>query len=312
MTSTAAMLAALTLVGAAQDPAPAPPPQSPPPSPAAALPDVIVDGRSPEQYVRDFVAEVAAPARGWAVARWNGSLCVGVANLNPEPAQYMVDRISQVALELGADPGEPGCNPSVVVIFTEDGRALATGLVEADRQAFHLGVGGMDRGKAALADFKNAETPVRWWHVSLPADRDTNVRAIRLPGDDPDRPVQVRGTGSRLNSNIVSYLNKVIIIVDVSRLGDTNFVQLTDYVALVAMAQIDPEADTTAYDTVLNVFNAPNAAAGLTDWDWSYLEALYSNPSRRANPGAFNGAIADIMIHERRSETRSAEADGED
>lgn len=306
MTSTTAALAALVLAAAAQDAPASPTPAPQTPAPATALPDVVIDGRSAEQYVRDFVADVMAPARGWSVARWRGSLCVGVANLQPEPAQFMVDRVSEVALALGADPGEPGCNPSVVVLFTEDGRALATGLVEADRQAFHLGVGGMDRGKVALEAFKNAEAPVRWWHVSLPADRDTNTRAIRLPGDDG--PPMIRTLGGRLNTEIESYLNKVIIIVDVTRLGDTSFVQLTDYVALIAMAQIDPDADTAAYDTVLNVFDAPNSAPGLTEWDWAYLEALYSNRSRRANPGAFNGAVADIMIHDRRREARAAEA----
>ena len=293
--STAALFAALTLAGVAQTP-----PQDPPVAPPAAeseLPEVLVDGRSVEEFTRDFVTEVAAPARGWSVARWEGRLCVGVANLDPEPAQYLIDRVSDVARRLGAEPREPGCEPTVLVIFTDNGRGLATGLVESDRRAFHLGVGGLDRGKAALEAFKQTDAPVRWWHVSLPADRDTNSRAVRLPGDD--QPPFIYSLATRLNTEVVSYLNKVIIIVDVTDLGATNFAQLTDYIALIAMAQIDPDADTGAYHTVLNIFDTPGQAAGLTDWDWSYLEALYSNPSRRRNPRAFNGAIADIMIAER-------------
>lgn len=300
--TTAALFAALVLAGAAQATPQDPP--TPPPADQTVLPEVVVDGRSVEEFTRDYVTEVAAPARGWSVARWEGRLCVGVANLDPEPAQYLIDRVSDVARRLGAEPREPGCDPTVLVIFTDDGSALATGLVEADRRAFHLGVSGLDRGKVALEAFKQSDAPVRWWHVSLPADRDTNSRAIRLPGDD-GAPF-ISSLASRLNTEIVSYLNKVIIIVDVSDLHGANFTQLTDYVALIAMAQIDPEADTTAYHTVLNIFDAPDQAVGLTDWDWSYLEALYSNPSRRDNPRAFSGAIANIMIA---GQEREAKAD---
>jgi len=37
-----------------------------------------------------------------------------------------------------------------------------------------------------------------------------------------------------------------IIIVDVERLGGANLVQLADYLTLVALAQVDAEADTAA------------------------------------------------------------------
>jgi hypothetical protein len=51
-------------------------------------------------YIKDFVDEVAAPARSRGYARWQRSVCIGVHNLETTAAQYIVDRISSLALEL--------------------------------------------------------------------------------------------------------------------------------------------------------------------------------------------------------------------
>ena len=38
--------------------------------------------------------------------------------------------------------------------------------------------------------------------------------------------------------------------------------QLADYVAMVTLAQIDPDADTRGYASILNLFQTPDAAPG--------------------------------------------------
>lgn len=94
-----------------------------PPPPATAQPvaddpialeDIEVTGTPLTSMIRDFVNEVAAPNRGRGLARWSESICVGVANLRTEPAQYIVDRVSTVAEDIGLTPGQPGCTPNIV------------------------------------------------------------------------------------------------------------------------------------------------------------------------------------------------------
>ena len=54
---------------------------------------------------------------------------------------------------------------------------------------------------------------------------------------------------------------------------------------MVALAQVDAEADTAAYPTILNLFADPaSAPAGLTDWDRSYLTALYDAELNQLQP----------------------------
>ena len=100
--------------------------QEPAGSAVAQLGDVVVEGRRLRSVVQNFVGEVAAPATGdRGPARWNGPVCIGVVNLRAEVAQYIVDRASDVARELGLEAGEPGCAANVLIIAAADGQAVA-------------------------------------------------------------------------------------------------------------------------------------------------------------------------------------------
>ena len=49
-----------------------------------------------------------------------------------------------------------------------------------------------------------------------------------------------------------------------------------DLQALIALAQVEPDADYSEFDTVLNLFEPDVTVPGLTEWDLIYLRALYS------------------------------------
>lgn len=275
--SIVSVMAALALF---QQPASA---QSPPPpaqEPPVALEDVIVEARRLEELTREFVDEVSAPANNRGLARWRGGVCVGVVNIRAEVAQALADRISQVAMEYGLRPRDPGCRPNILVTFADDGAAMGDAMVERRRQVFRVGVGGLDRGNVALRDFRQSDRPVRWWHVSVPTDALSGTQGIRLPGDEVAPRVRGEGLVNR-GRGIRDDLNKVIIVVDINRIDSVMLPQLADYLALVALAQVDPDGDTSRYETILNLFDNPEGSPGLTGWDRAYLEALYGGPSER-------------------------------
>lgn len=259
--------------------------------------DIVVNGRPLDDMVNDFVSEISRPASRRGLARWHRDVCVGVVNLPATHAQYMVDRISQVAAEVGLEPGEPGCSPRVIIIATDDGAALATSLVGGVGVDFNLGTHQTDAGSRALRDFQTSDRAVRWWHTSLPTDSETGQTAIRLPGQagtdgNPSAPIINVFAASRVNSQIRDDLVRVVIVIDVDRLENTSFEQLADYVSLIALAQIDADARTEGYDTIMNLFNGSGAPSGLTDWDLGYLQALYSTHPQRINPNALTAAVA--------------------
>lgn len=255
------------------------------------LEDIVVNGRPLDDMAQDFVSEISRPANRRGLARWHDRVCVGVVNLPAAHAQFMVDRISEVAATVGLEPGEPGCSPRVIVIATDDGAAMARSLVGHDDVEFNLGSLQTDAGTRALRDFQRSDRAVRWWHTSLPVNSDTGRAAIRLRDDDGP-PVINRFAASRLNSQIRDDLIRVIIIVDVTKLEGTTFEQLSDYVALVSLAQIDADAQTADFDTIMNLFGGQGAPDGLTPWDVGYLQALYATHPQRINPNTLTTSVA--------------------
>lgn len=282
-----------------------------PPQPQAVqdpveLGDVTVEARRLRAVVQDFVGEIAAPAASRGPARWNGAVCVGVVNLRADVAQYIVDRTSDVARELGVAAGEPGCSPNVLIIAAADGRAVADGIVAARRNAFNPGGSGMTRSLRALGEFRSSDAPIRWWHVSGPVDSESGELATRLPGYEAPRINVSRA--SRIRTDIRDDLFKAIIVVDVEQVAGLSLTQLADYCALVALAQVDPEADVAAFDTILNVF-ADATVPGLTAWDMDYLNALYGVEQSSVGANARGAEIVDQMTRRRMMEVAAPTAD---
>jgi hypothetical protein len=267
--------------------------QEPAAGPVAQLGDVVVEGRRLRSVVQNFVGEVAAPATGdRGPARWNGPVCIGVVNLRAEVAQYIVDRASDVARELGLEAGEPGCAANVLIIAAADGQAVADGIVEERRRAFVPGGSGMTRTLSALEDFRTSDAPVRWWHVSAPVDSESGELATRLPGRDAPQIAVSRA--SRIRTDIRDDLFKAIIVVDIGKVDAISLTQLADYCTLIALAQVDPKAEVASFETILNVFIDPTIT-GLTGWDRDYLAALYGIEQNRLG-SARGGEIVDLMM----------------
>lgn len=313
MSSLSAILGLTLALAAGAAPAQEPPAQGPRPQSSAQLEDVVVEGRQLEALVRNFVTEVSQPANNRGLARWNRPVCVGAVNLRHEIGQYVIDRISDVARELEVEAGEPGCRPNILIVAADDGAALASALVEDRPRNFDLRHNGTDAGTRAFRNFRTGDQPVRWWQISMPIDSETGGRAVRLPGDidpstgKPAAPQIQVFAASRLRTQIRDDMVRSIIIVDVERLAGANLVQLADYLALVALAQVDAEADTSAFPTILNLFADPaSAPAGLTDWDRSYLTALYEHDQLRINRNSQVRAVAEAVTRDRRAAAETA------
>lgn len=307
------MLYALMAAALLASPQSAPITQTPPASQdPVRLEDVVVDARRLEDTTEAYVDEVAAPARRRGLARWKDDMCVGVVNLESGTAQFLADRVSDVARSLGLRAHEPECHPSVLIVATSDGPGFTEAFVAMRPRLFRVGGAGMDRGSAELRDYINEERPVRWWHVSLPVDSETGDPVVRLPGyvGGSAAPNALGSSAqeyapntrihapSRLNDQTEDILKRVFIIVDVDQLNGASLEQLGDYVAMIAMAQVDPDADTGRFDTILNLFDDPaTAPTGLTGWDRAYLEGLYSvdSETHRINQRAQVQAVASAI-----------------
>lgn len=309
-------LPALLCLGAAPALAQSDPPTDRP-SDATQLEDVVVSGMSLEAQAESFVASVGAPVEGRKLATWSGPLCVGAAGLAAAPAGAMVDRVLDWAHSLGVRIGGPGCDLNVLIVFSADADQAARNLVKTRPLDFLSGVSSSHQGRGALRAFESSGRPVRWWHVSLPVDPETGDALVRLRREAPfsppreiTRPSDLGSygqitLGSRLYDDSIDALQSIVIVIDDAALDQTSFAQLSDYVAMVALAQVDPDTRPSA-PSILGIFEpgvAPQST--LSDWDQAFLQALYGTHQRNSLPRADSTVIARALA--RRLERTSRE-----
>lgn len=293
------LFAPVAMAGARQDL----PPQDPP---ASELDEVLVEGQRGLAATTRFVRTVAPPLTDRGMARWNGPVCVGALNMQADAAQAMADRVSDWAHSLGISIGAPGCEPNIIIVAADEVNRAAQGLVAARPRQFRIGAPGADRGAAALRLFQSSGTLVRWWHVSLPINIDTGAPAVRLPGQgvggfgDMTRPSDFGpnavASGSRLTRRVRDDLQQAIIVFDDDVLDRVTFAQLSDYVAMVALAHIDPTASVPGFPSILNLFqDGGHEEPTLTEWDRAFLQGLYSAEQTSDNSRANASEVADSM-----------------
>ncbi|HYD87426.1 MAG TPA: hypothetical protein VEA80_08125 [Vitreimonas sp.] len=253
--------------------------------------DLVITGSRFREMVRSFVQEVAPPELSEEqLARWNSRYCPLMAGIPARQAQYLVDRMSQRAHQLGLRPGDENCRPNVLVFITPDADVLAQALADDhDLVAYYNNAEyGNSLGRDALAAFVSSDAPVRWWHVAQTVTERGTI--ISNSGE------VVRSEASRLYRPTRQDFNRVLVIVDARQAAGLQFEALGDYLAMVTLAQLDASADTSQIPSILNLFGQRGASEPrLTDWDLAYLEGLYSAPRHAPDSNAQERAITREM-----------------
>ena len=266
---------------------------------AAPTPDdpIVVTGQRTREAIRSFVRQMAAAARSEnQLARWDRKICPGVAGLQARYAQFLIDRMAQRAFAVDLDVGEPNCRANILIVVTPDAAATTRELVENNRDAlgYYYERGRRTLGRRAFAAFENSTAPVRWWHVNHTVTRDGE--RVGETADASAPVTRLTGNASRLSRTSHQDIGAVYIIVDAQQVRGIAFESLADYLAMAALSQLDPAADTSPYPTILNLFaHAPDGAVAMTDWDLAYLRGLYSATRDAATASRQEGEIARTM-----------------
>ncbi|MBS0385426.1 MAG: hypothetical protein JSS00_08755 [Proteobacteria bacterium] len=273
-------------------------------------PPIIVEAHRDPRVVRNYVETVSVTSQAAGVlGRWNERICPSVAGASTTDAQFIIDRIARRANALGLQTGAPGCSPNITVVVTPNSDRFTQQVYEQRRQIL-IGANGVESttlGSAALQDFVNTPRPIRWWLVSqtVMSDgsilADTTSRAMQGSGAASARATQAaagsgptaasggggeglsginttRSNGTRLLGNTRQDFNYALVIIDSTRTAGAPLAAIADYVAFVALAQVNMSARAADYPTILNLFSAPSDQSRptqLTAWDIAYLDALY-------------------------------------
>ncbi len=269
---------------------------------------IVVEAPRQPELVRTYVDTVSITSpRAGVLGRWDQRICPGVVGASQSDAQFIIDQIARRAQGAGLRTGASGCSENIIIVVAPNSDRFAQQLY-AQRREMLIGANGVEStslGSQALQDFVNTPRPIRWWHVSqtVMGDgqvlADTEVRALQGSGAASAAANQAaasgsgmggasaeglsgvnatRARGSRLSGATRQDFNRAVIIIDSTRTAGVPLGTIADYVAFVALAQINPNASAAGYPTILNLFaSAPGQArpTQMTSWDVAYLDALY-------------------------------------
>ena len=273
-------------------------PGSAPPATSAPVENITVIATRPSEAVIDsFILSRATPTRlVGKLERWKVGICPLTMGLAPNFSNYVADRIREVATAVGApvDP-DPACKPNIEVVFTTTPQQLMDNVRKT--QPVYLGYHDNSSQAAELAKFTH---PMQAWYTTATDDTrgrpqvdsgtsggtTINIQPIHIGGpiQQPSGTITLNlphasaqtVTGSRLNDGLSSELFNVLIVAEPAKLQAYGMGTLSDYAAMLALAQPSLEA-CEELPSISNLL-APNCTATterLTDGDLAYLRSLY-------------------------------------
>ncbi|PZU58719.1 MAG: hypothetical protein DI552_06460 [Brevundimonas sp.] len=110
----------------------------------------------------------------------------------------------------------------------------------------------------------------------------------------------------------VTNIAGAIVVLDTREVGRVGINALGDYIAMIALARLEPNADVSGLNTVLNLFQDEEtrvSVEGLTTWDRAYLDGVYSAKRDALHAGWQEREIARSMQRALSRDARTAQAD---
>jgi hypothetical protein len=232
--------------------------------------DTVVVTGSREAVKREVETFVSNATRmdGQLIGRWRSYVCPVVAGVSDPQANFVRQRIIEVYDTVRKQQRKVGqaCTPNLFVIVSDEADQVIADWKQRDP--------GMFKWKSREGvSYSKGPGVVRTWHNATenPSQGDPLI-------ESSSAPPQGKMSGSRLVSSSAEAITAVVVLVDASATGKVTLSQLTDYVVMVSLAQLDLSANVTGPDSILKLFAEPRPEQppqGLTGFDYAFLKALY-------------------------------------
>lgn len=254
--------------------------------------EIVVEGArlTPQERqakATSYVRTVSSNAYEGQIARWLVPICVQVDGLDPKLAEIVAEKVRQTAREVRARVARRRCKPNVVVEFTDDALRRFNELdVSRGRNAFG------DMSPVERDNLREAASPVKWLYgttaegadgmpfQSMPSIAISNLQDLPLPKNGQ--------YGNSYSSSMIRAKSRVgityaLILVDANRSKGKTLESVAAYVSFVALARTRLGISPNDPPTVLGLFGGQGEVmpTDLTEWDMSYLSALYRMPMDR-------------------------------
>ena len=228
-----------------------------------------------------FVSAISIATTNEALARWENPtfICPLVGGLPRDEGEFILARLSSIALAAGAPLGPAHCKPNFYVIITSEPDALLKAWNQRDTTMF-----GDDAGATRIKKFLHAPIPIRVWYNAKLYASDGTPLTVAVDGAFQGFLVNRNAMGFRLTRDEVRDLTSVVVLLDARRLKGVTFGQLSAYIAMVALAESRLDAHLSEAPSILQLFTTSGRTPppGLSPWEQAFLKALYQ--TRHTDP----------------------------
>lgn len=249
--------------------------------------EVIVTGRrSLAKRIRNFVNQVAVEENAEGVAVWKTPVCAFVTGFPPQQGGVIQRRLPEVARAAHVPLDGVDCYPpNLLIVETDDPEGL---LQEWDNdntrrlETFNSATDDLFAGSPQSVVERFIATPraVRVWYYTHRED----AADLTVSPETAFGPPEVRVyEPTRIESHGVLYdFFRIFVIVDKKRLQGVTISQLADYISMVGLAKLKPDAHPGDAPTILKLFDGTpqSAPSGLTLWDQAFLSSLYASDQK--------------------------------
>lgn len=252
----------------------------------------VIGRRQSEEQARkeanDFVRRTGVASGENPVARWTAPVCPAVLGIQPEYAAIVERKMRSIASSADIEVAPLPCKTNIVVSFTTNASAVIQRIArKSPRRIAEVPV----PDRAAL--FKGS-APIRWWYTTQVTGTDgmgavtsdslaANAGTAEGGGSSIGNglPTIQAFSSSIIRTQAVRALRTATVVVDVTLSEGVPLDAVAAYAAMVAFAEVKP-SQSPPPNSILGLFGQAAKPASATDWDISFLRALYSIPAARA------------------------------
>lgn len=268
------------------------------------LPQVIVEAerQALKRRISQFVTILTEQVGSYeSLARWGVMVCPAVTGLPQAQGEFILQRISAIALSAGAPLGSRDCKPNLFVMVTSEPSRLVKEIWSRNPSRFPDS-SGLPASQGEIRRFIDDPRPIRAWY---------GAELVGAMGNALDSFQEMPSSGRAPKSNRLSEMSRIriddlltirsaLVVVDTGRITGLNIGAVADYVALVGLAEVNLDANFSNCDSVLRMFTVRKAEAQafsqLGAWDAAFLKALYKTEQADKMQ---RDSIVDSMLRDR-------------
>jgi hypothetical protein len=233
------------------------------------------------QAIESFVDAFVTPTQKTGkIPRWETGICAVMAGQKPDVSAFVTQHLTAIATAVGAPVStNKDCKANIDIVFTTAPQALLDNIRQQDADYLGYAPSNEDLRKLALVTH-----PIQAWYSTGTRDLAgrTTIDSGRDRGDRGPAST-ARVTGNLVSDGVRSTFHHILIVVDPSKLDGQEIVPLADYIAVLALSQINSLDNCQPLGSIVNMLAAGCTAKveHITENDLAYLRGVYRmNPDR--------------------------------